>query len=252
MKKTAAISLCFLLIIIAIAVWLRMPILGDEWSKQTLYVGLLDAWHGASEDDKAHALWIDDDSTEGVFQVKGIADKVGITPCFGVIADRMTPAVADSLASWQKKGEAGVVLHGLHHERWKTWNPAQIRADITQSLQRLDEQGFDTAKILKMVIPPHGCNTPAIRSVIQEQGYQMISGASLVNPDRRVFQLGRIAITPQTDIEQMQRLLQNALHRRAFVIFSTHSSIPDWFSAEKTYKVLQTAKEMGFEFDISK
>ena len=241
-----------LLLLIAIGIVLligwRLPLMGSEWSKQTIYVGLLDAWHGASTDDKAYAMWIDDDSTEGVFEVKAIADEVGIKPAFAVIADRMEPAVADSIASWQKQG-AGIVLHGLRHERWKDWDESQIENDINLSYARLHEQGFDTANILKMIIPPHGCNTRAIRKVIAQQGCQMISGASLVNPDRHVFQLGRIGIGTGTDLVAMRELLQKAYDRKAFVIFSSHSSIPEIFSAEKIQEVLIMAKEMGFSFE---
>ena len=240
----------FLLIAIGIVLLIgwRLPLMGSEWSKQTIYVGLLDAWHGASTDDKAYAMWIDDDSTEGVFEVKAIADEVGIKPAFAVIADRMEPAVADSIASWQKQG-AGIVLHGLRHERWKDWDESQIENDIRQSIQRLQEQGFDTTKILKMIIPPHGCNTRTIRKVIAQQGCQMISGASLVNPDRHVFQLGRIGIGTGTDLIAMRELLQKAYDRKAFIIFSSHSSIPEIFSAEKIQEVLIMAKEMGFCFE---
>ena len=199
----------FVFVVIAVIIWWRAPLLGNEWSKHTFYVGLLDTWYGASTDDKAYAMWIDDDSTEGIFEVKVIADQVGIKPVFAVIADRMEPAVADSIASWQRQG-TGVVLHGLHHERWKDWEEGQIEKDIRQSIQRLHEQGFDTARILKMVIPPHGCNTKAIRKVIAQQGCQMISGATLVNPDRHVFQLGRISIEAGTDLVAIQKLLQKA------------------------------------------
>ena len=237
--------------ILAIYMTIRCAPLFVEMSKQTLYVGLLDTWYGGSHDDKAYALWIDDDSSEGVFAVKKIADKMNIKPCFAVIADKMTPVVADSLASWQRQGSAEIIYHGLRHERWNDWSEEQIEADILQSRQRLHEQVFDTAQILKIVIPPHGCNTRAIRKAIQKQGCQMISGASLINPDRHVFQLGRIAITPKTDVEDMRQLLQKAYDRRAFVIFGTHSSIPAWFSAEKTKEVLEIAKEIGFDFDFS-
>lgn len=240
----------FLLIIIVIAmlVWWRMPLIGSGWSKQTIYVGLLDTWYGSSTDDKAYAMWIDDDSTEGVFKVKSIADEVGIKPAFAVIADRMEPIVADSLASWQRQG-AGIVLHGLRHERWKEWDESQIEKDIRQSYQRLHEQGFDTANIMKLVIPPHGCNTRIIRNVIAQQNCQMISGASLVNPDRHVFQFGRIGIGPDTNLDAMRTLLQKAYDRKAFVIFSTHSSIPEIFSIEKTREVLTMAKAIGFCFE---
>ena len=115
MKKAAIII--SMIIIVAIVIWLRTPIIGNEWSKQTIFVGLIDTWYGSSTDDKAYAMWIDDDSTIGVFKVKRIADAVGIPPYFAVIADKMEPEVADSLASWQKQG-AGIILHGLRHERW--------------------------------------------------------------------------------------------------------------------------------------
>ena len=239
-----------LILLVTIIIWWRAPILGNELTKQTIYVGLLDVWHGSSTDDKAYAMWIDDDSTIGVFQVKKIADAVGIPPYFAVIADKMEPEVADSLASWQRQG-AGIVLHGLRHERWWDWNASQIEADIRQSYQRLHEQGFDTAKIMKLVIPPHGCNNRTIRKVIAQQGCKMISGASLINPDRHVFQFGRIGIGPDTDLDKMREMLQKAYERKAFVIFGTHSSIPEIFSVEKTQKVLQIAKEIGFCFDIN-
>lgn len=239
-----------LILLVAIIIWWRAPIFGNELTKQTIYVGLLDVWHGSSTDDKAYAMWIDDDSTIGVFQVKKIADAVGIPPYFAVIADKMEPEVADSLASWQRQG-AGIVLHGLRHERWWDWNASQIEADIRQSYQRLHEQGFDTAKVIKLVIPPHGCNNRTIRKVIAQQGCKMISGASLINPDRHVFQYGRIGIGPDTDLEKMHKMLQKAYEKKAFVIFGTHSSIPEIFSIEKTQEVLQIAKEIGFCFDIN-
>ena len=242
------VLLLIVMIAMVLLVWWRLPLIGNEWSKQTIYVGLLDAWHGSSTDDKAYAMWIDDDSTEGVFKVKAIADEVGIKPAFAVIADRMEPVVADSLVSWQQQG-AGIVLHGLRHERWKEWNEQQIEDDIQQSYQRLYDQGFDTTRIMKMIIPPHGCNTRIIRKVIAQNGCQMISGASLVNPDRHVFQLGRIGIGSDTDLDAMRQLLQKAYDRKAFVIFGTHSSIPAIFSIEKTREILKMAKEMGFCFE---
>ena len=248
MKKVVIII--SLILLVAIIIWWRAPIFGNELTKQTIYVGLLDVWHGSSTDDKAYAMWIDDDSTIGVFQVKKIADAVGIPPCFAVIADKMEPEVADSLASWQRQG-AGIVLHGLRHERWWDWNASQIEADIRQSYQRLHEQEFDTAKIMKLVIPAHGCNNRTIRKVIAQQGCKMISGASLINPDRHVFQYGRIGIGPDTDLEKMRKMLQKAYEKKAFVIFGTHSSIPEIFSIEKTQEVLQIAKEIGFCFDIN-
>lgn len=249
MRRRILFFLFVSLLIIIVIIWWRAPIIGDEWTKQTLYVGLLDSWYGPSTDNKAYAMWIDDDSTEGIYKVKKISDAVGIHPCFAVIADRMTPEVADSLVIWQRQG-AGIVLHGYRHERWWDWNKHQIEQDIRKSYERLEEQGFDTTKILKIIIPPHGCNTKVIRQVIQQQGCQMISGACLVNPDRHVFQLGRIAITTGTDTTVMRHLLQKAYERKEFIIFGTHSSLPAVFSEEKTHQILKMAKEIGFDFNF--
>lgn len=248
-KKTITVVTLTLIVLLGVILWHRIPIIGNELSKQTLFVGLTDLWYGDSKDQKAYAMWIDDDSTIGVFKVKEIADAVGIQPNFAVIADNMEPEVADSLASWQRQG-AGIVLHGLRHERWWDWDENQIDGDIQQSYQRLYEQGFDTTKVLKIIIPPHGCNNRTIRKVIQQHGCKMVSGATLINPDRHVFQYGRIGIGPDTDTEEMRIILQKAYDRKAFVIFGTHSSIPRIFSVKKTTEVMQMAKDMGFCFNI--
>ena len=246
-KKMIILITLALVIIISIMVWLRFPLIGDEFNKQTLYVGFIDAWYGSSTDSIAHAMWIDDDSTEGVFIVKRIADEIGINPVFAVIAEKMEPEISDSLASWQQQG-AGIVIHGLCHESWKDWDEVQITHEIQQCHEKLDDLGFDTTRILKIIIPPHGPNTSTIRQVIKQQGCRMISGARLINPDRHVFQLGRIGITTDTDIESMYQLLTKAYQRKAFVIFGTHSSIPEKFSEKKTKEVIQMAKEIGFCF----
>lgn len=243
------ILLIIFVLVIAITIWWRAPIIGDGWNKQTIYVGLLDTWYGHSKDIKAYAMWIDDDSSRGVFKTKKIADSLGIPVFFAVIADKMDPIIADSLASWQRRG-TGILLHGLRHERWREWNATQIIHDIHQSKQRLFDQGFDTTRILKVIVPPHGCNTKTIRNVIEQQDYKMITGASLVNPDRHLFQYGRINIEPDTNLDEVQEILQKAYDRNAFVIFGTHSSIPNLFSAEKTMEILRITKEMGFCFNI--
>ncbi len=246
-KKATLLLLVTILLILSV-IWLRAPLSYERWNKQTLFAWLIDIIHGRSIDEKAHAMWIDDDSGEGVFAVNTISNEVGIRPVYAVIADKMTSQVADSLASWQRQGKADIALHGLRHERWKEWEKEIIENDILLSRQRLAEQGFDTSRLLKIIVPPHACNTQAIRKVIKQQGCQMVTGASLVNPDRHVFQLGRVSITPQTDTTEMRLLLENAYKRKAFIIFGTHSSIPDWFSEEKTRQVLEMAKEIGFSF----
>lgn len=247
-EKVTLLILLTLMIILSVLIWHRFPIIGDEFNKQTLYVGILDTWHSASTDSHAHAMWIDDDSSEGIFEVKKIADEIGIKPVFAVIAEKMTPEISDSLVTWQQQG-AGIVIHGLRHESWKDWNETQINQEIKQCFDKLGDLGFDTTKILKMIMPPHGPNTTTIRKVIKQQGCQMVSGARLVNPDRHVFLLGRIGIAQYTDVENMRQLLIKAYQRKAFVIFATHSSMPESFSEEKTRGILRIAKEIGFHFE---
>ena len=153
------------------------------------------------------------------------------------------------MIQWQNKG-AGIVLHGLRHESWKDWNEQQIENDIDKSYIKLQEFGFDTTKILKIIVPPYAYNTRTIRKVIKNKGHHMITGASLVNPDRYIFQLGRIGITPDTDTTEMRLLLQRAYKKNCFVILGTHSSMKEAFSEEKTKKVLEMVKEIGFNFDF--
>lgn len=247
MKRPISVIL-LLLLILAVIVWWRFPLVSGKWNKQTLYVALIDTWHSTTTDGRAYALWIDDDGAEGVFRAMHIAEQAGIIPCFAISPETMTPQVTDSLATWQRRGLAGIALHGLRHESWKDWSEQQVSNDIRTSLKRLHEQGFDTAKILRIVVPPHGCNTRAIRKAIRKLGCQMVTGASIVNPSRQVFQWGRISITPQTDTAAMRKLLQKAYERRAFVVFGTHSSMPSQFSEKKTREVLRMAKESGFDF----
>ena len=243
-KLVTIVIIAFVFIIL-----FRTPIIYGHWNKQTFFVGIIDTWYGKSKDSHAHAMWIDDDGGEGVIAVNRISDSLGIKPVYAIIPEKTPQHLIDSLIQWQSKG-AGIVLHGLRHERWKDWNEQQITADIEQSYIKLHALGFDTTKILKIIVPPHACNTRAIRKVIKDKGFQMVTGASLVNPDRLVFQLGRIGITPDTDTAEMRVLLQKVHQNNCFVILGTHSSMKGAFSEGKTKKVLEMAKEIGFDFDF--
>ena len=247
--KRRAILISMGIVFIGIIIWWRAPILYGEWNKQTIYVGLVDTWYGKSKDFHAHAMWIDDDGGEGIIAVNRISDSLGIKPVYAIIPEKTPQHLIDSLILWQSKGTS-IVLHGLRHESWKDWNEQQITNDIDHSYIRLHELGFDTTKILKIIVPPYAYNTRTIRKVINNKGHQMITGASLVNPDRYVFQLGRIGITPDTDTTEMRMLLQKAYQKNCFVILGTHSSMKEAFSEEKTKKVLEMAKEIGFGFDF--
>ena len=247
--KLAKILVTIVIIAFVFIILLRTPIIYGHWNKQTFFVGIIDTWYGKSKDSHAHAMWIDDDGGEGIIAVNRISDSLEIKPIYAIIPEKTPQHLIDSLHVWQRNG-AGIVLHGLRHENWKDWNEQQITDDIDQSYTKLQKLGFDTAKILKIIVPPHACNTRAIRKVIKDKGFQMVTGASLVNPDRLVFQLGRIGITPDTDTTEIKKLLQKAYQNNCFVILGTHSSMKGTFSEEKTKKVLEMAKEIGFDFNF--
>ena len=248
-SKTRLLIAITIIVVFAFYICWRTPLLYGDWNKQTLYVSLLDIWYGISHDSKAHAMWIDDDGGEGILAVNRISDSLGIKPVYAIIPEKTPQQLIDSLILWQNKG-AGIVLHGLRHERWKEWDEQHIADDIEQSYSKLQQLGFDTIKILRIIVPPHACNTRDIRKVVKNKGLQMITGASLINPDRHIFQLGRISITPDADTMEIRQLLEKAYQRNNFVIFGTHSSYPDGFSKEKTLIILRMAKEIGFDFDF--
>lgn len=237
------------IVVIALIIWWRLPIIFGDYNKQTIYVGALDILYGSSNDTLAHAMWIDDDCGEGICTVNSISKKVGIKPVYAISPEKTPRHLIDSLIMWQRNG-AGIVIHGLRHEKWEEWSERHISKDIEQSYTKLKDFGFDTSKILKIVVPPYASNNKAIRKVIHDKNMQMITGASLVNPDRHVFQLGRIWITPDIDITSLRTILRNAYQQHNYVIFATHSSITNSFSEEKTLKVLRIAKEIGFNFDF--
>lgn len=216
-------------------------------TKQTIYLWFLDSWLGQTTNNpKARIMLVDDDSEEGIFKIKQICDELRIKAAFAVIPSRINNALGDSLRQWQNEG-FGICLHGYNHDRWKSWTYDAIVEDIHKSIATLKKLGFRTEDV-KYVVPPHSCNTRDIRKAIEDQGYQMICGASIINPDTELFQLGRIFISKSTDLKKMKVTLEKAKEREMFAILGTHSSNSDEFSEEKTKAVLVMAKNLGFEF----
>lgn len=191
-------------------------------------------------------ILIDDDNGDGVFAVKKICDALRIKVTFAIIPNQMSQTMIDSIHSWQKEG-FGIALHGFNHDDWRGWTYEQVVEDIEKSEMWLKQKGFEKESI-KYVVAPHGSNTKAVRKAIKDKGYQMVTGANIVNPDTEVFQLGRVMITKDTDLEKTWIWLNKAKKRNLFVILGTHSSMPEEFSEEKTKAVLQMAINMGFEY----
>ena len=154
--------------------------------------------------------------------------------------------IIDSLKCWQRSG-FGISIHGYDHRDWRELSYEEVVKDIEKCEKWLRQNQFDMRNI-RYIVSPHGANNRAIRKAIKDKGYQMVTGANLLNPDMKVFQLGRVMITRNTDLEETSVWLKKAKEEKLFVILGTHASIPGEFSVEKAKAVLQMAIDLGFEY----
>ena len=247
MKKRKRLFVPFVAAFVCIVfIYRNAPIVAGELTKQTIYLWLLNCLHIQKKDAIPKIILIDDDNGDGVFAVKKICDALRIKVTFAIIPSQMSQTMIDSIHSWQKEG-FGIALHGFSHDDWRNWTYEQVVEDIEESEKWLKQNGFRKESI-KYIVSPHGSNTKAVRKAIKDKGYQMVTGANIVNPDTEVFQLGRVMITKDTDLEETRIWLNKARKRNLFVILGTHSSMPEEFSEEKTKAVLQMAIDMGFEY----
>ena len=244
-KKTIVIP-AFCAIIFILLVFCNKPIVVGEWTKQTFLLWMINSFHKQKEDAKPIIDLIDDDSGEGVFDIKKICDELHMRATFAIIPNQMSQIVTDSIKMWQKEG-FGIALHGYNHDNWRTWRYKEITTDIDKCKKWLIEKGFDHICI-KYVVSPHASNSKDVRKAIQDKDYRMITSANILNPDTSVFQYGRIFITKNTDLKEMEDMLKRARKRKMYVIIGTHSSVKEEFSKEKTKAVLQMAINMGFEY----
>lgn len=229
-----------------LCLYLNAPIIAGEWTKQTIYLWGLNSCHIQTKDAKPRILLIDDDSGSGVFEIKKICDDLQIKATFAVVPSFMSQETKDSLKNWQKQGY-GIALHGYNHDDWREWTYDDVLNDIDKSEQWLKQSGFDIHK-MTYIVCPRGSNTKVIRKAVSNKGYQMVTGANILNPDTTVFQLGRLMITKDTDLEKMEVVLKKGKSRNMYVILGTHSSDHDEFSTEKTRAVLRMAKNLGYEY----
>lgn len=244
-------KIIFLLIVFGIASIFILPIcisksivIGD-WTKQTVYLWILNSWHIQAKDANPELLLIDDDCGNGIFCIKQLCDELQLKATFAIVPNLMDEKIVDSLKCWQRHGY-GIALHGYNHDDWRNWTYKKVVTDIEKSEKWLQKNQFDMRNI-NYIVSPHGANNRAIRNAIKDKGYQMVTGANLLNPDTMVFQLGRLMITKNTDLEGTRGWLEKAKERKLFVIIGTHSSISDEFSIDKTKAVLQMAMKMGFK-----
>ena len=232
----------FLLIFVMLA---NRPIITGGLTKQTVYLWLLNSFHIKDSHREPMFMLIDDDSGMGIFKIHEICERVGVKATFAVVPAVLDSMRIDSLKAWHRDGY-GIALHGYSHGRWKEWTADEIVDDINRSLAFLEEHNIAFPHQIGIVVTPGSYNTHAIRKAIDSQGMKMVMGARVVNPDSITFQWGRMFITQETDMNQARDILEHAMTDKGFIIFGTHSSNTDEFSADKTGKLLRMAIEMGF------
>ena len=232
--------------IIIMSICLSKSIIVGDWTKQAFYQWGLNCWHIQAKDAKPKILLIDDDSGNGIFSIKQLCDELHFKATFAVVPDFTNKEIIDSLKCWQRSG-FGISIHGYDHRDWRELSYEEVVKDIEKCEKWLRQNQFDMRNI-RYIVSPHGANNRAIRKAIKDKGYQMVTGANLLNPDMKVFQLGRVMITRNTDLEETSVWLKKAKEEKLFVILGTHASIPGEFSIEKTKAVLQMAIDLGFEY----
>lgn len=240
------IAICGVIMVVALFVYRRAPITLGKWTKQTAYLWILDCLYGQASNAAASILLVDDDGGDGIYQLKKICDETGFKATFAVIPVKLSNKEIDSLQKWQKEGYS-ICLHGYNHDDWESWTSQDIIEDINKCESLLLKRGFDQKKVSKYVVVPHGRNTRAIRKAIQAKQYKMITGASLANPDSTRFQLGRVLITKDTDLNELEVFLKKAKEKKSLIILGTHSSNVKEFAPQIIKSILVMANDMGFK-----
>lgn len=235
-----------LLAILFLLIYVRRPIITGSLTKQTIYLWFLNSFHIKDGHRMPTFMLIDDDSGMGIFKIHEICERVGVKATFAVVPSVLDSMRIDALRVWHNEGY-GIALHGYNHGRWKEWTEEKIVADIHKSITYLKEHDIASGNDIRIVVTPGSNNTRAIRKAIGSHNMKMVMGARAVNPDTTTFQWGRFFITQNTDVNQACNILERAKAEKGFIIFGTHSSNPEEFSAEKTETILRMAIRMGLK-----
>ena len=240
MIRTCKWSVLLLVVFMSFLLLANRPIVAGDLTKQTVYLWFLNIFHIKDSHRESTFMLIDDDSGMGIFKIHEICERVGVKATFAVVPSVLDSVRIDALRAWHNEGY-GIALHGYNHDRWKEWTEEEIVADIQKSITYLEEHDIASSDDIRIVVTPSSNNTRAIRKAIGSQNMKMVMGANIVNPDTTTFLWGRLFITKDTDLEQVRKVLEQTKSERGFIIFGTHSSNANEFSAEKTEAILRMA-----------
>lgn len=229
-------------IFLCLFVYTGRPNTSGTITGQTIFLSFRNYFHIKANSSKAQFMLIDDDSGYGIFQIHEICERLGVKATFAVVPAFLDSIRCDSLRKWQKAGY-GIALHGYNHGQWNRWSEEDIANDIIKSLDFLQQRGFDIENI-RLVVSPSFYNTISIRAAVKKKGMKLVLGGNVVNPDTSVSIWGRIFINKNTDMSKISKTIDEAVRRKQFIVFGTHSSIEEEFSSEKTENTLMMIKEI--------
>ena len=81
------ITVIMVAIVVITYTYLHAPIVVGDWTKQTIYLWVINSCHIQAKDAKPRILLVDDDGGKGVFTIKKICDELSLKPTFAVIPD---------------------------------------------------------------------------------------------------------------------------------------------------------------------
>jgi hypothetical protein len=244
MKKMLCLIVIGLLALLFLFVYVRRPIIMGSLTKQTAYLWFLNLFHFKDSHRIPLFMLIDDDSGMGIFKIHEICERLGVKATFAVVPSFLDNLRCDSLRDWHRDGY-GIAVHGYDHGQWHNWTSEEINADIKKSIAFFGEHDIAQSNQIRIVVTPYSYNTHAIRKAIDSLNLKMVVGANIVNPDTTTFPWYRLFITQKTQLDEIYHLLERVKFDKGFIIFGTHSSDPNEFSAEKTNAILRMAIEMG-------
>ncbi len=234
-----------LLALIILFFYARRPIMTGSMTKQTVYLWLQNIFHLKDRHREATFMLIDDDSGVGIFKIHEICERVGVKATFAVVPAFLDRLRSDSLCIWHRDGY-GIAVHGYDHGQWFEWTSEEIVADINKSIAFFEEHNIVQSNQIRIVVTPYSYDTQAIRKAIHNLNLKMVVEAGIINPDTSTFPWYRLFITQKTKLDEVRNILELTKENKGFIIFGTHSSDPDEFSAEKVDTVLRMAVKMAF------
>ena len=212
---------------------------------------------------KALATWIDDDtaSTTAINNVKTICDNLEIKATFGCVTNTLeNSSILTLLKSLQEEG-FHITSHSHTHTRGTEedpfWYPTEYtdvekcEQDLIKSLVKLQENGFLDSKYF--VIPGGNQNTNLLKMIAKWCPCSILADNQLNylygNGREKIHRLFiRPASQGGSTLEEYQAIIDDAYDNNEWIVFGTHSGIPEQWDATLITNVLSYAKTKGFEF----